>query len=175
MGAMFFCDYIADNTTDKTQQIELNREVLSLVTGSLGQLEVINSASCFDLPDETLADIRRIADEKKIHTLYFESYYAYVNRLESFRVAFPNQTLSFKTGIETFDRPFREKVLNKGIAFDSPEEVAKHFDSVCLLVGIKGQTQTMIEKDVDTLMTHFKRGCINIYVDNSTPDRKSVV
>lgn len=36
------------------------------------------------------------------------------------------------------------------------------------MVGIKGQTREMIKRDVEALEKHFERGCINVYVDNST-------
>ena len=40
--------------------------------------------------------------------------------------------------------------------------------SICLLVGIKGQTKEMIERDIYILEKHFERGCINVYVENTT-------
>ena len=59
-GKCAFCDYIEDNGIDEAAMVELNRQVLSQVTGELGALEVINSGSCFELPDETLEDISKI-------------------------------------------------------------------------------------------------------------------
>ena len=49
--------------------------------------------------------------------------------------------ITFKIGVETFNRSFREDYLNKHANFDSPEEVRRYFDSPCLMVGIKGQTK----------------------------------
>ena len=46
--------------------------------------------------------------------------------------------VTYKIGIETFDHDFRENVLNKHADFQSPEEVAALFDSICLMVGIQG-------------------------------------
>jgi hypothetical protein len=37
------------------------------------------------------------------------------------------------------------------------------------LVGIKGQTKEMISNDIAILLKHFERGCINIFVNNTTP------
>ena len=55
---------------DEAAMVELNRQVLSQVTGELGALEVINSGSCFELPDETLEDISKILKEKDIRKLF---------------------------------------------------------------------------------------------------------
>lgn len=69
-GKCRFCDYIDDNSRDKEGMLALNREVLSHVTGEFGVLEVINSGSCFELPKETLEDIRNIVREKNIRKLF---------------------------------------------------------------------------------------------------------
>lgn len=60
------------------------------------------------------------------------------------------------------------KFLNKGAGFKEYTEVNKYFDSICLLVGIKGQTKEMIERDIEILENHFKLGCVNVYVENTT-------
>ena len=64
-GKCAFCDYIEDNSRDRESMITLNRDVLSHVTGEFGVLEVINSGSCFELPKETLEEIRNLIHEKK--------------------------------------------------------------------------------------------------------------
>ena len=56
-GKCAFCDYIEDNSWDEAGMIALNNQVLNLVTGEYGVLEVINSGSCFELPKETLNKI----------------------------------------------------------------------------------------------------------------------
>lgn len=166
-GRCSFCDYIHDNSTDVDEIVKFNKEVLKSVTGTQKQLEIINSGSCFELPTETLKDIRNIVEEKAIQTLYFESHFMYRNRLDEIRNFF-NAEIIFKCGIETFDKTFRQEVLKKGAAFDRPEEVSKYFSSICLMVGIEGQTKEMIARDMDILQTHFERGCVNVYIDNST-------
>lgn len=55
-----FCDYIEDNSRDEAGMIALNNQVLNLVTGEYGVLEVINSGSCFELPKETLNQIEQV-------------------------------------------------------------------------------------------------------------------
>ena len=76
--------------------------------------------------------------------------------------------ITFKIGVETFDKTFREEYLNKHADFDSPEEVRKYFDSPCLMVGIKGQTKEMIDYDIRMLKTHFELGTVNVFTNNST-------
>lgn len=146
---------------------ELNAQVLSQVTGEFGVLEVINSGSCFELPEETLALIRKIIKEKQIQRLFFESHWMYRNRLHKMR-DFMQIPIVFKIGVETFDYDFRENYLNKHADFHSAEEVSRYFDSPCLMVGIKGQTREMIDYDIEMLKQHFKLGTINIFTNNST-------
>lgn len=166
-GICSFCDYIHDNSNDDEEIIGVNKNVLKNVTGVHQKLEVINSGSCFELPEETLKDIREIIQKNNIQNLYLESHYMYKDRLNEMRNFF-NIPITFKCGIETFDDYFRNKILKKGIHFNSPNDISNFFDSICLMVGIKGQTRQMIHRDMDILQTYFKRGCINIYVNNST-------
>ena len=163
-----FCDYIDDNCTEEKAMIEFNYHVLQNVNGEFKKLEVINSASVFELPKESLQDIKDIVLEKGIEELYFESHYSYKHRLEEIKDYFPGISVNFKCGIETFDDDFRNKYLKKGVSFESPEEVSGYFDIICLLVGIKGQTKEMIANDIDILMKYFKKACINIFIDNTS-------
>lgn len=167
-GRCTFCDYIDDNSKNEEEMIELNSQILSKVTGETGVLEVINSGSCFELPKATLEEIRRIVKEKKIKRLFFESHWIYRNKLEWMK-EYMGIPITFKIGVETFNRDFREKVLNKHADFQSPEEVAGYFDSPCIMVGIKGQTKEMIDYDIRMVKEHFKLGTINVFTNNTTP------
>lgn len=170
-GKCTFCDYIHDNSVNMEEMVKLNKEVLKRVTGEFGVLEVIDSASCFELPEETLEDIRTVVREKKIKKIFFESHYMYRNRLDEIREFFGIPVV-FKVGVESFDEEFREKVLNKHALFKSPEEVAAYFDSPCIMVGIKGQTKDMIRNDIATLKKYFKLGTVNVFTNNSTKIKK---
>lgn len=170
-GKCAFCDYIEDNGIDGAAMVELNRRVLGRVTGEFGALEVINSGSCFELPDETLEDISKILKEKDIRKLFFESHWMYRGRLDQMRRRM-GVPLVFKIGVETFDRDFRERVLNKHADFDGPAQVARYFDSPCLMVGIQGQTKDMIAYDMDCLKKYFKLGTVNVYNNNTTPIKR---
>ncbi|HIY02331.1 MAG TPA: radical SAM protein [Candidatus Blautia faecipullorum] len=170
-GKCAFCDYIADNGRDEAEMIRQNREALSRVTGQWKVLEVINSGSCFELPKETLADIREIVREKGIERLIFESHWIYRKRLDEMREYF-GIPVTYKIGIETFDYDFREKTLNKHADFRTPEEVAALFDSICLMVGIQGQTKEMIRNDISVLKKYFRHGTVNVYNNNTTPIKR---
>lgn len=170
-GKCAFCDYIEDNSIDGAAMEELNRRVLDQVTGEKGVLEVINSGSCFELPDKTLEDISRVLREKRIKRLFMESHWMYRRRLDQMRGRMGIDVV-FKIGVETFDRDFRERVLNKNADFDGPEEVARYFDSPCLMVGIQGQTREMIAYDMDCLKKYFKLGTVNVYNNNTTPIKR---
>ena len=73
-GKCAFCDYIEDNGRDEAAMVQLNRSVLKQVTGEFGVLEVINSGSCFELPEQTLADISTLIKEKHLKKLFFEAH-----------------------------------------------------------------------------------------------------
>lgn len=167
-GLCSFCDYIDDNCSSDEEINQFNAEVLKNVTGEFKKLEIINSASVFELPTESLRDIKDTVLSKGIKTLYFESHYSYRNRLKEITDYFIDIDIVFKCGIETFDDDFRNKHLRKGVHFKDYNEVIKYFKSVCLLVGIKGQTKGMIERDIEIATNNFPYTCINIYIENST-------
>ena len=74
-----FCDYHTDTSSDP---YEINRDVLSLVSGKYGVLDVINSGSCFELDERTIGEIKRVVKEKDIHTIWFETHWMYRKRLK---------------------------------------------------------------------------------------------
>ncbi|EKY26693.1 hypothetical protein [Clostridium celatum] len=166
-GKCSFCDYIDDNGRNEEELNKLNKEVLDNITGEFGVLEVINSGSCFEIPKETLEYIKKIIDEKGIKLLFLESHWCYRNKLDEMRKFF-NIPIIFKIGIETFDYDFRNKFLNKNAKFKDPREVQEKFQSVCIMVGIKGQTKEMIKRDMDIVQQYFKYATINVFVENTT-------
>ena len=74
----------------------------------------------------------------------------------------------FKIGVESFDNDFRNLFLNKNARFNDYKEVKKYFSSICLLVGIKGQSKEMIRNDIDIVLKHFDYSTINIFTNNTT-------
>lgn len=162
-----FCDYIEDNSTCEKEMVAINNQVLDQVTGKYGVLEVIDSASIFELPKPTLQRIKEVIKEKKIHTLFVESHWLYYRRIQEIKDFFEIKVI-VKIGVESFDEVFRNQVLNKNATFKSIAELKEYFDSPCLMVGIKGQTKEMIKNDIDILTNHFDLGTINIYRNNST-------
>ncbi|SHH10236.1 hypothetical protein SAMN02745245_00543 [Anaerosphaera aminiphila DSM 21120] len=166
-GKCTFCDYILDNSEDEGEIDKLNDEVLKEVTGVYKRLEVIDSASVFELTKHTKESIKRVVKDKGIEELVFEAHYFYRNRLDEIRDYF-EVPIFFKVGVETFDNDFRNKVLKKGAGFKDYREVEKHFDSPCIMVGIKGQTREMIDRDMSIIENHFKRATVNIFIENET-------
>ncbi|MFY9534211.1 MAG: radical SAM protein, partial [Clostridium sp.] len=110
---------------------------------------------------------KKIIDEKKIKKLFLESHWCYKNRLQEMRDFFGIEII-FKIGVETFDNNFRNLVLNKNANFKTVDEVKENFQSVCLLVGIKGQTKEMIQRDINLVLENFKYATINVFINNST-------
>ena len=166
-GRCKFCDYILDNSENEEENIKTNEKELQKVTGEFGVLEVINSGSIFELPKKNLDTIKKIVQEKNIKLLIFEAHWIYRKRLQELKDFF-NIPVIYKLGLETFDDNFRNNILNKGIIINHPTDVYKYYDSICLMVGIKGQTKESIDKDIEYLLKYFKKGCINIWIENST-------
>ncbi|MDC7219428.1 MAG: hypothetical protein PQJ59_05770 [Spirochaetales bacterium] len=167
-GRCRFCDYIEDNSPDDEGNRRLNDEVLDRVTGEFGVLEVINSGNIFELPQATLDRIKELTREKGIHTLMFEAHWVYRKQLTALREFFGTNCMAL-TGVESFDRDFREGVLNKGCPFCSIEELKSYFDSVCLMVGVEGQNREMIARDIEIARENFDHFTVNVYVNNTTP------
>lgn len=166
-GKCTFCDYIDDNSTKEEEINKLNFEVLDNVKGVYKTLEVINSGSCFELPKETLKKIKEVINKNGIKKIFLESHWCYKNRLQEMRDFFGIEIV-FKIGVESFDNDFRNKFLNKNANFKTYEEVKENFQSVCLLVGIKGQNKEMIKRDIDIVLHHFDYGTVNIFTENTT-------
>ena len=160
-----FCDYHND-VGDKP--FEVNREVLSMVTGVYGVLDIINSGSCHELDGNTLDLISQTATEKKIHTVWFETHWMYKDKLSEFAARFPNINVKFRTGIETFDAAVRDG-WNKGIPNDvGATDAARYFQGVCLLFGVEGQTIESVSRDIELASEYFEYFSVNAFVENST-------
>lgn len=166
-GKCTFCDYISDNSNNEEEMNKINIEVLKNITGKYEVLEVINSGSCFELPKETLIEVKKVIKDKKIKKLFLESHWCYRNRLKEMEEFF-GIPIVFKIGVESFDNDFRNNFLNKNARFNDYKEVKKYFQSICLMVGIKGQTKEMIKNDIDIVLNNFPYGTINIYTENTT-------
>lgn len=160
-----FCDYYTDVSGNP---FFVNKEVLSRVTGQYGVLDIINSGSCLELDKDTLNLISEVVKKKRIHTLWFEAHWMYRDRLLGFAEKFPNVTVKFRTGVETFDTAIRNS-WKKGISeFVTVHDIAKYFQGVCLLFGVQGQTKEAISRDIELALSHFEYFSINAFVENST-------
>ena len=172
-----FCDYHTDVSTDP---FEVNRQVLEQVTGEYGILDVINSGSAFELDDRTIFLLQRIIVEKNIHTLWCEMHWMYRNRLDQF-IERINSNLSpltsslkikFRCGIETFNPQLRQQ-WHKGVPTSvTPEDVARHFQGICLLCCVEGQTKETILSDIELAQRHFEYFSVNLFCNNTTSVRR---
>ena len=115
-GKCTFCDYIGDNSTNIAEMNQLNKEVLSNVKGLYDTFEVINSGNIFDLPKETLEMIKLKLSEHEFKKLFAEAHWIFRDHLDKMRQRL-DIDIMFKTGVESFDYDFREKVLKKGAPF----------------------------------------------------------
>ncbi len=166
-GKCAFCDYIEDNSKDQVSNHKVNMEAIRQVTGEYGVLEVINSGNVFELPQETLDALKQCVKDKHIQHIFFEAHWIYRKHIQRMRDFF-GVKITVKTGLETFDYDFRENVLNKGFGHVTVDELKKYVDSVCLMVGINGQTKKQIEQDITLAKQHFEHFTVNVYVNNST-------
>ena len=167
-----FCDYHEDASADA---YETNRAVLERVTGEFGVLDIINSGSAMELDAETLEHIKRIVRERGIHTLWFEAHYMYRNQLERFARQFHHARVKFRCGVETFDTTLRIN-WHKGIApHVSPQDIARHFQGICLLccTDTPGDTRERLLSDIELAERHFEYYSVNVFCPNNTPIRRN--
>ena len=160
-----FCDYHEDVSDDP---FAMNRAVLTQVQGVYGVLDVINSGSAMELDEQTVEMIKKVVKEKKIHTLWFEAHYMYKNQLAKFAEQFDGVKVKFRCGVESFDGNLREQ-WNKGMAASvTAEEVAKHFQGVCLLCCTEGDSKERILRDIALAERYFEYASVNVFCKNTT-------
>jgi hypothetical protein len=160
-----FCDYIDDNTTDQAAIRQVADEELMKVTGEFGRLQVINSGSIQELPLFLRERIRDLLKSRGIGEFWTESYWAYRRDYAATRAFFEVDTHLF-LGVETFDDRLRNEVLGKSMHWDSPDDVAAATDSICLMVGFRGQTKDSVRRDIDILRSKFRYGIVNLFSEN---------
>lgn len=164
-----FCDYHEDTSGDP---YAVNRPILEQVTGECGALDVINSGSCLELDERTLALLQQIVHDRGIKTLWFEAHYMYRYRLAEFAARFPMAEVKFRCGVETFDAELRAR-WNKGIPPQvTPDEIARWFQGVCLLCCTEGETRERIERDIAIAREKFEYASVNLFCNNHTPLRR---
>ena len=164
-GKCTFCDYHTDVCANP---YDTNRAVLQQVTGEFGVLDIINSGSAMELDEQTVKMIKKVVKEKKIHTLWFEAHYMYKNQLAKFAEQFDGVEVKFRCGVESFDGELRER-WKKGIAASvTVEDVAKHFQGVCLLCCTEGDSKERILRDIALAEQYFEYASVNVFCENTT-------
>lgn len=164
-----FCDYYNDISD---APFSINKSVINKLTGKFGVIDIVNSGSCFELDKSTLALLREKVEKLKIHTIWFEAHWLYHDKLNEFRNYFPGVIVKFRVGTETFNTSLRNYWC-KGIPDNiSANKLAKYFNGVCLLVGIKGQTKEIILNDINIALKYFEYFSVNIFNNNSTNTKR---
>lgn len=164
-----FCDYHEDVSENP---YEVNEPVLRQVTGGYGILDIINSGSAMELDDKTIALIKEVVKEKRIHTLWFEAHYMYRKKLASFAEQFAPVKVKFRCGVETFDANLRDR-WKKGIPSSvTPEDIAKYFQGVCLLLGTEGESKEHVINDIELAKKHFEYFSVNVFCNNGTDTKR---
>lgn len=166
-----FCDYHLDCDPVEAENYRLNREQLNKVTGIYGKLEVINSGSFVDLDNATMEAILAVCEKKSLFEVHFENHWRHREKNDPLRNRFRacGTAVKIKTGVETFDKRFRESYLDKGIDAEDPAEIAAYFDECCLLQGLPGQTRHTMDRDIRIGLQYFERVCVNIMQENGCP------
>lgn len=170
-----FCDYHLDSSGDISANFALNSQEIDKVTGVYQKLEVINSGSFIDLDEATMLALEAVCVAKAITEIHFECHWMHREAIASLRKRFAKYgvLVQVKIGVETFDYLFRESYLEKGLDCQSPSDIARYFDEVCLLQGLPGQSVGSMLEDIAIGLTHFKRVCVNIMQANNMPIKPS--
>ena len=164
-----FCDYHEDVSENP---YEVNEPVLRQVTGGYGILDIINSGSAMELDDKTIALIKEVVKEKRIHTLWFEAHYMYRKKLASFAEQFAPVKVKFRCGVETFDANLRDRWKNGIPSSVTPEDIAKYFQGVCLLLGTEGESKEHVINDIELAKKHFEYFSVNVFCNNGTDTKR---
>ena len=164
-----FCDYYLDTSVDP---YAVNAPVLGKVTGRYGVLDVINSGSAMEFDDRTIALIAETVRKRKIEDLWFETHWIYRSELEDFSAHFPCR-VHYRIGVESFNPDLRLR-WKKGIGRDvTPEMIREHFEGVCLLAGMEGQTEDDIMESVETAERLFDYYSVNLFCPNTSAEKRN--
>ena len=121
-----------------------------------------------ELDEETIALIKEVVKEKRIHTLWFEAHYIYRKKLASFAKQFAPVQVKFRCGVETFNPTLRD-AWKKGIPSSvSVQEIVQYFQGICLLCCTQGETKEHILKDIELAKEHFEYFSVNVFCNNHT-------
>lgn len=169
-GHCTFCDYQEEKSTSIASAAKLNRQILRLVTGKSGVLQIIDSASFNELPMDTLFDVLEICKDKNIRTVILEQHWSYRSSFKALFDLFSSRGVQclFLGGIESFDPQIREALFNKGIGKAAPEEIRRYFQWVNLLCGVRGQSLAGVLEDIRIGLALFDRILLNIFIQNSS-------
>lgn len=160
-----FCDYYLDVSDNP---FEINVPAINSITGKFGVLDVSNSGSAMEIDKHTLELLIKKTKEKNIHTIWFEARWNYRHQLNEFRKNFPHSTVKFRMGVETFNPKLRN-LWKKGIPDNIlPQDIAKYYNGVSLMVGLDGQNISDVQKDIEIANSLFEYFSLNVFTENTT-------
>ena len=168
-GRCNFCTYHLCNKTNAEEMIKTNSKVLSRIKG-YGVLEIYNSGSIFELPPYTLLQIQELIRLKNTPKIITEAHWQYRRQFENMRKFLGAPETLIKVGVETFDIEIREKIMKKGMGNAVPEEIKNFTSAINLLVGIKGQTQETVKRDIEISQKLFSHIDLSIFDARHAPD-----
>lgn len=99
----------------------------------------------------------------------------YRHRLAAFASQFHPLTVKFRCGVETFSPTLRAN-WHKGIPpHVTPEDIARHFQGLCLLccTDTPGDTRERLLRDIDLAERHFEYYSVNVFCPNTTALRRN--
>lgn len=164
-----FCDYHKDFSE---APFITNKIVLNQVSGLYHVLDIINSGSAMELDFETISYLQKIVLEKRIEEIWFEAHYLYRDTLCDFAALFPSSQVKFRCGVESFSAK-RRGLWHKGIPSSvGPEDIAKYFKGICLLIGVKGQTREEILFDIEMAKKYFEYFSVNVFCNNTAQEKQ---
>lgn len=164
-----FCDYHKDFSE---APFITNKIVLNQVSGLYHVLDIINSGSAMELDFETISYLQKIVLEKRIEEIWFEAHYLYRDTLCDFAALFPSSQVKFRCGVESFSAK-RRGLWHKGIPSSvGPEDIAKYFKGICLLIGVKGQTREEILFDIEMAKKYFEYFSVNVFCNNTAQEKR---
>ena len=80
--------------------------------------------------------------------------------------------VKFRCGVETFDANLRDR-WKKGIPSSvTPEDIAKYFQGVCLLLGTEGESKEHVINDIELAKKHFEYFSVNVFCNNGTDTKR---
>jgi len=164
-GRCIFCSYWMDNSNNLYEIKNINSNTIKSYK-PINEPNIVSispSASIFELPFQTLQEIKDKDWGDKVEFYLTEAHYHYRKLIPVFN-DFMEREWRVKIGIETFNDDIR-KQMGKDFELDL-RDLKRHTDCINILSGFKFQNKTDILEDLKIAAENFK------YVDWNILDTK---